>query len=674
MGESNVQGVQRPSPEAIKQAKANIEIMARGGRKRLGAFRVKVLSTKDGLTPVYALKTLNVAQQAFYAIKDKVFSDDQRQKILGAMEQTVTVLSSLGLEDYCNDDGEVTDLFLTAQQFNKAAAEARNAHREATEAQPPKKARDNLATLFDNVSLINLEKTLSAEVKRQAQAGEGRLSEEPLTEIEKVKKATLKQLEVELAPATAEAVVNPDTSGLPRPEVESSGHRRYFGDVASHGLEATRIFALTQLERIASVAFGLFTDTFDYFRDGLKEKDIRMDMKPTRIGSKTPSSYWIGHATCLMNVPIQSTSKEGVWKTFNVLTDPVEGDLNPLLYPRMTKPGRKIEECPAIDVILLSHNHLDHYSAATLKKLLAMQPAMVVPNGDGDLFRKLGFTNVHELDWRDTAKLTFASLGEDNAQFEMNITAWPSYHWAGQGIFGGAGSAFVGSVIWGAGMTGGIYYAGDTTYLEPKEEGEKKVDPLKEMRGHPEFNVRWIYQPGGPDERRKDMRSTHQASADSLRTTTELLLRGEFERMLTEDTTVDKDKFLKNSKDKFKTLLMHTATFKLGNLHADDTIRSITRVIEALRDHVDEWDPLREYEEEDLEELTKFCASVTFSDGNHLDPKELADVLEEIVYVPKIGSRIDFEKNKSAQRKRVQTVKERRKEADPCYPSSLSPM
>lgn len=47
------------------------------------------------------------------------------------MEQTVTVLSSLGLEDYCNDDGEVTDLFLTAQQFNKAA-EARNAHREAT--------------------------------------------------------------------------------------------------------------------------------------------------------------------------------------------------------------------------------------------------------------------------------------------------------------------------------------------------------------------------------------------------------------------------------------------------------------------------------------------------------------------------------------------------------------
>lgn len=115
--------------------------------------------------------------------------------------------------------------------------------------------------------------------------------------------------------------------------------------------------------------------------------------------------------------------------------------------------------------------------------------------------------------------------GEDNAQFEMNITAWPSYHWAGQGIFGGAGSAFVGSVIWGVGMTGGIYYAGDTTYLEPKEEGSKKVDPLKEMRGHPEFNVRWIYQPGGPDERRKDMRSTHQASLHSLRTTTELFCR-----------------------------------------------------------------------------------------------------------------------------------------------------
>lgn len=60
-------------------------------------------------------------------------------------------------------------------------------------------------------------------------------------------------------------------------------------------------------------------------------------------------------------------------------------------------------------------------------------------------------------------------------------------------------------------------------------------------------------------------------------------------------------------------------------------------------------EPTREYEEEDLEELIKFCASVTFSDGKHLDPKELA--LEEIVYVPKIGSRIDFEKQKRSTQK-----------------------
>lgn len=85
----------------------------------------------------------------------------------------------------------------------------------------------------------------------------------------------------------------------------------------------------------------------------------------------------LGHATQL----IQTSG-------MNILTDPVFGNLAPIVYPAMTKSlARDVtaNELPRIDVILISHNHRDHVDVDSLKKLLKDQPTLLVPVGD-DVF------------------------------------------------------------------------------------------------------------------------------------------------------------------------------------------------------------------------------------------------------------------------------------------------
>ena len=94
-----------------------------------------------------------------------------------------------------------------------------------------------------------------------------------------------------------------------------------------------------------------------------------------------------------------------------MITDPVEGDLAPLLYPRMTKEGDLIDgtnekRLPKIDVVIISHNHRDHVSEETLKRLVKQQPKMIGPEGDEALFIGLGFTNVVGIKWWEQATIS----------------------------------------------------------------------------------------------------------------------------------------------------------------------------------------------------------------------------------------------------------------------------
>lgn len=393
-----------------------------------------------------------------------------------------------------------------------------------------------------------------------------------------------------------------------------------------HGLEAVRIFLSTQSERILSTLgraiefFRPMTARFRKYHYFRGNEDVYCNDSPL-ANVDTATSYWIGHATCLMNIPL--TSSSGRKMAVQLITDPVEGDLHPLLYPRMTKPARLIEECPAVHVFLLSHNHLDHYDASTIQKLLAQQPVMIVPEGDGYKLKRMGFENVYENNWWRSTTINFEREGE---RAQLKITAVPSRHWSGQGICDAHHCAFVGYVI--HGINGDIYFAGDTARLS-----NAHIQTLKER-----FNIRAMFQPGGPDEVRQDMQSTHQASVDGLWMHMKLMVRRLYERGA---SSLSRQQFIEQAKQ-LKTLFMHTKTFKLGNLHFDDTDQSVQSVLDALRAHPQQLPlilaSMKEYERQVYHELCKLGQELSFS-GQALMPTDIYYLLKESIKVPKIGHR-----------------------------------
>ena len=89
------------------------------------------------------------------------------------------------------------------------------------------------------------------------------------------------------------------------------------------------------------------------------------------------AATWLGHATVLLEL-------EGHW----VLTDPVWSDrVSPSrsIGPRRNHPvPMPLRDLPALDAVLISHDHYDHLDTATIDTLVRTQTApFVVPLGVG---------------------------------------------------------------------------------------------------------------------------------------------------------------------------------------------------------------------------------------------------------------------------------------------------
>lgn len=148
---------------------------------------------------------------------------------------------------------------------------------------------------------------------------------------------------------------------------------------------------------------------------------------------------WFGHATCLIK-----TDKVAI------LTDPVFE--SPSMLYRRKMPAVAGEQLPAIDVVLISHNHRDHLDKKTIQWLYKKHdPLFLVPQGDKALLQRWGITKVEECMWWQ--------------QFVVNditYTFVPAWHWSQRGLFDRNKSLWGGWVIQDAART--IYFAGDTAY------------------------------------------------------------------------------------------------------------------------------------------------------------------------------------------------------------------
>lgn len=141
----------------------------------------------------------------------------------------------------------------------------------------------------------------------------------------------------------------------------------------------------------------------------------------------------------------------------NVLTDPVWSNrTSPFQWAgpkRFREPGIKFSELPKIDVVLLSHNHYDHFDLPTVRKIYQLhQPRFIVPLGMNLHLAKENIKNGSQLDWWEEISI---STG-------VSIKSVPAQHFSGRGTIDRDRTLWCGYVI--TTSRGNIYFAGDTGY------------------------------------------------------------------------------------------------------------------------------------------------------------------------------------------------------------------
>ncbi len=168
---------------------------------------------------------------------------------------------------------------------------------------------------------------------------------------------------------------------------------------------------------------------------------------------------WLGHTTVLINF-------YGV----NILTDPILGaraglSVGPLTIgpKRYVRPALRFSELPPIDLILLSHAHMDHFDLATLRRF-DRRPLVVTAHATSDLLHKTRLRrHVSELSWGENLRLKFSrsSLAAAVDGGEIEIEAFEVRHW-GARMRTDDHRGYNGYMIRRGGAA--ILFAGDTAY------------------------------------------------------------------------------------------------------------------------------------------------------------------------------------------------------------------
>lgn len=154
---------------------------------------------------------------------------------------------------------------------------------------------------------------------------------------------------------------------------------------------------------------------------------------------------WLGHATVLLN-----------FHGMMVLTDPA---LEPRIGigrgfakvgpRRLVQPALRPRELPPLDLVLLSHAHMDHTDLGTLRKLKVETP-VIVQAGNRDLVRR--FRRVAELAW-----------GESTEVDGMRVESTEARHW-GARMITDQHRGYGGYLVHHAGRV--VLFAGDTAYTD----------------------------------------------------------------------------------------------------------------------------------------------------------------------------------------------------------------
>ena len=156
---------------------------------------------------------------------------------------------------------------------------------------------------------------------------------------------------------------------------------------------------------------------------------------------------WLGHSTLLMKT-----------SAVVIMTDPVFNRASPVPVigsPFPVQNPISIDDLPAVDAVIISHDHYDHLDYQAIKVLSKRVSHFFVPLGVKAHLERWGVasTNISELDWY-----------ESEVYRGVRLTLAPARHFSGRGLWDRD------STLWGSWIisskTLNVYFSGDSGYSD----------------------------------------------------------------------------------------------------------------------------------------------------------------------------------------------------------------
>ena len=209
-----------------------------------------------------------------------------------------------------------------------------------------------------------------------------------------------------------------------------------------------------------------FKDVFKFVRERKMEPYqfnyetfVRKEAIPEKLEESKVKITFVNHSTFLIQ-----------YAGLNILTDPIWSfRCSPFQFAgpkRMRPPGVKFEDLPNIDLVLLSHNHYDHFDSNTVKDLIKkFQPQFIVPLGMKKSIQKLGGKRVDEIDWNQSFNFQ-----------KISITGTPANHFTSRGLFDRDKTLWCGYLLQFDHHK--LYFVGDTGYGPNFKKIGKQYGPI----------------------------------------------------------------------------------------------------------------------------------------------------------------------------------------------------
>jgi L-ascorbate metabolism protein UlaG (beta-lactamase superfamily) len=206
---------------------------------------------------------------------------------------------------------------------------------------------------------------------------------------------------------------------------------------------------------------GMFTKYFGKGIDREPVQDLPVIKTDLKKLSDEPTIVWFGHSSFLISIGGKK-----------ILADPIFSERpSPVQYAgSKSYMGTMVyttEDFPALDVVVISHDHYDHLDYNTIVKLKDKTKLFCVPLGVGEHLLHWGVEAEHikEFDWWEGETVLPG----------IDLTATPARHFSGRG-FRGNKTLWASFVLKTGGYT--IFIGGDSGYDESFKEIGKQFGPF----------------------------------------------------------------------------------------------------------------------------------------------------------------------------------------------------